>query len=431
VIIRPAKSIQGDIGLPGDKSISHRAAILSALADGETRIENFSTGEDCASTLRCLGQIGVGTKHKGTSVTIRGVGKTGFRAPSAPLDCGNSGTTMRLLAGVLAGQDFESVLTGDESLRCRPMKRIIEPLKLMGAKIEAEKGLPPLRISPSRLKGIDYKVPVASAQVKSCVLLAGTLAEGETTVREAIKTRDHTERMLRAFGVDIREKEGAAGRELTMPPGSTISAQDIQIPGDISAAAFFLVAAACLPDSNTVLENLGVNPTRTAILDLLMSLGVKIERSKERESLGEPLATVEVSRANTSDSIDSISISGRQTADLIDEIPILAVYGTQLDAGLEVRDARELRIKETDRITAIVTNLRKMKADVEEFDDGFRVKRSALRGARLDSFGDHRIAMAFSIAGLLADGETYIGNAGCVDISFPGFFEALESVVKR
>jgi 3-phosphoshikimate 1-carboxyvinyltransferase len=431
VIIRPAKSIEGEIALPGDKSISHRAAIIAALADGETRIENFSTGEDCSSTLRCLRQLGVKIEQEGSTVTIRGAGETGLRKPSEPLDCGNSGTTMRLLAGVLAGQDFESVLTGDESLQQRPMKRVIDPLELMGARIESSGGRPPLKIQPAKMRGIDYKVPIASAQVKSCVLLAGLFAEGDTVVHEMTATRDHTERMLRAFDADIQVADSAGDRTMRISSPSALTARDIYVPGDISAAAFFLVAAACLSGSDLVIEHLGVNPTRTAILDFLKALGIRIERSNDRESLGEPVASVWVKSTAKGNNACSVTISGRQTAELIDEIPVLAVLGTQIEGGIEVRDARELRVKETDRIATVVANLRKMSAEVQEFDDGFRVGKSELHGAETDSYGDHRIAMAFSVAGLLAEGETTINNAECVDISFPGFFETLETVVKR
>jgi 3-phosphoshikimate 1-carboxyvinyltransferase len=431
VLIRPAKFLKGEISLPGDKSISHRAAIIAALAEGESRIENYSTGEDCASTIRCLRQLGVVIEQKGTTVVVHGVGKHGFKPPSETLDCGNSGTTMRLMAGVLAGQKFDSVLTGDDSLRKRPMRRVIEPLSEMGAGIDSEDGLAPLRIKGRRtLTAINYRLPLASAQIKSCVLLAGLFANGSTTVIENAITRDHTERMLRLFGVDVaiydRPIMQAAPR--TVQGNAILKHQNINIPGDISSAAFFLVAAACLRNSYISLPNVGLNPTRDLIFEVLWRAGVNISIGAST-TLGEPSATVSVT-GGINDA-DPIALSSLAIPLLIDEIPILAILGTQLDGGLEVRDANELRVKETDRIAAVVENLRRMKATVEEFDDGFRVERSHLQGAEINSFGDHRIAMAFAVSGLLADGETKINDAECADISFPGFFETLDSVVKR
>lgn len=430
MIVRPAKSIHGEIRLPGDKSISHRAAIIGSMAEGESRIGNFATGEDCASTLRCLRQLGVRIKQEGTTVYIGGVGKQGFTPPDGPLDCGNSGTTMRLLAGLLAGQKFESILTGDESLRKRPMKRVIEPLRQMGADVIAD-GRPPLTIrAVERMEGIEYEIPVASAQVKSCLLLAGLNAVGEMTVRESIATRDHTERMLRGFGVNVQFGNAGGEKLITVSSDSVLFGRDVDIPGDISAAAFFLVAAACLDGSKLVIKDLGINPTRTAVLDLLMERGTEIGLTDEKLSIGESSATAAVRGATFVDR-PGLRIKGEKTAELIDELPILAVLGTQLEKGLEVRDAAELRVKETDRIAAIGENLRRMNADVEEFDDGFRVGRSDLTGAVIDPFGDHRIAMAFTVAGLLAQGDTTIKHPECVDISFPGFYEILESVVNR
>jgi 3-phosphoshikimate 1-carboxyvinyltransferase len=430
VIIQPAKSIQGHVCMPGDKSISHRAAIIAALAAGESHIENYSTGEDCDSTLRCLRQLDVKIRNYGTTVIVEGVGKTGFQDPKQPLDCGNSGTTMRLLAGVLTGQRFETVLIGDESLMKRPMNRIIEPLEKMGAHIDSNNGYPPISGRPvDGLRGIEYKTPVPSAQIKSCILLAGLFAAGETTVIEEVATRDHTERMLRGFGVDVQIGERTNGKFVTVTRDSPLYGQDVDVPGDISASAFFLVAAACLNGSDLRIVHLGCNPTRTAILDILVSCGVALDLGNEGRSLDEPFADVSIRNHANRDA--KLLICGKQTAELIDELPILAVLGTQLHHGIEVSDARELRVKETDRVSAIVENLRRMKADVEEFEDGFRVRRSRLKGAEIDPFGDHRIAMAFAVAGLLADGETTIKDPECVDISFPGFFEILESVVKR
>jgi 3-phosphoshikimate 1-carboxyvinyltransferase len=404
--------------------------MLAAMATGETTIENFATSQDCTSTLECLRRLGVEIRQDGTTVTIRGVGTTGFRRPDADLDCGNSGTTMRLLAGIVAGQDFDSVLTGDDSLRRRPMNRIADPLSMMGAGIESDAGRAPIKILGKHpLRAIEYKLPVASAQIKSCVLLAGLNGEGETSVIESVPTRDHTERMLRWFGVDVGESEVDGARRVSVRGGSVLSSDgDIYVPADISAAAFFMVAAASLPYSNIWINNLGLNPTRSAIIDVLMNkLGGTAYLSEQREVNNEPVGTFSVKGRLKPQ--QSNEINGGIVANLIDELPVLAVFGTQLESGLEVRGAAELRVKESDRISAVVENLRRMGADVEEFKDGFRVGRSRLKGARVDSFGDHRIAMAFAVAGLVADGETEIDGAECAAVSFPRFFEELESVV--
>ena len=430
MLIKPAKRLLGTVKVPGDKSISHRAAMIAAMASGESKIENFSTGADCTSTIHCLRQLGVEIEHSGTSVQVIGVGKTGFKQPDAPLDCGNSGTTMRLLAGILAGQNFESVLTGDFSLRKRPMKRIIEPLRRMGAEIEAETGCAPLRIlGRNPLESISYRLPVASAQVKSCVLLAGLNSTGEAAVIEPVQTRDHTERMLRGFGGEIVVAESEEGRRISVSGESTLSGRKIDVPSDISGAVFFMVAAACLDDSTIELPSIGINPTRSEILNVLGDLGVEIEISHQHESCGEPAGRLKVKGWRAPQ--NSLRITGDRIAGLIDEIPILSVLGTQVVGGIEIRDAAELRTKESDRIAAIVENLRRMGADVEEFEDGLRAGRSKLNGAEIDSFGDHRIAMAFSVAALLANGDTIIRDAECADISFPDFYETLESVVQR
>ncbi|MFL6466446.1 MAG: 3-phosphoshikimate 1-carboxyvinyltransferase [Pyrinomonadaceae bacterium] len=430
MLIKPAKSINGDVVLPGDKSISHRAAIIASLAEGDSRIENFSRADDCASTIRCLRQLGVEIEGSENELVIHGVGRYGFRKPAEPLDCGNSGTTMRLLAGLLASQEFESILTGDESLKGRPMRRIVEPLQQMGADITAADGRPPLTIRPvTGLKAINYKMPVASAQVKSCLLLAGLFAHGETTIIETETTRDHTERMLRGFGVEVTAAKLFNENRLTIANGSNLAARKFCVPADVSAASFFIIGAACLPGSDITIAQLGVNPTRAALLNMIADIGGKIEITQEQLSLGEPYATVRF-RSNGLDNAP-VRIAGAQIAELIDEIPILAVLGTKMYGGLEVRDAAELRVKETDRISTVVENLRRMKADVEEFDDGLRVRKSQLSGAEVDSFGDHRIAMAFGIAGLLGQGDTVIKNVDCANVSFPGFFEVLESVAQR
>jgi 3-phosphoshikimate 1-carboxyvinyltransferase len=455
--IRPAKRVRGRLRVPGDKSVSHRAAMLASLAAGRTRIENFSSSADCASTLDALRGLGVCVEREGGVVFVEGVGGDGggprFRQPPGPLDCGNSGTTMRLLAGVLAAQPFASVLTGDESLSGRPMRRVIEPLGLMGARVESADGHAPLRVEGRRpLRAIRYEMPVASAQVKSCVLLAGLGAEGRTEVVEPREqTRDHTERMLRWFGVPVETRElsdegGAEGERegdvkgsgrvvVSLEGGAPLKARDLTVPGDISSAAFPLAAAALLGGSELELEGVGLNPTRAAVLETFRSLGLALEIADAREQSNEPAGRIRALNDNglTPTTPGAGVIRGALVPQLIDELPVLAVVGTGVRGGLEIRDARELRVKESDRIAATVSNLRAMGAVVEEFEDGLRVAGPArLRGARLRSYGDHRIAMAFAVAALAADGETEIeGARECVAVSFPEFFELLESVTER
>ena len=445
--IRTARRIRGRLSLPGDKSISHRAAILAAMARGTARIENFSTSEDCARTLACLNQLGVRVERDGTEVLIEGVGLDGLRAPALPLDCGNSGSTIRMMAGVLAGQDFVSTLSGDESLRSRPMQRIIEPLEMMGARVLSEDGRAPLRITGSRrLQSIHYELPVASAQLKSCILLAGLNAEGKTRVIEKQgATRDHTERMLRWFGVEVSsltvEDNGIIKEAITLEDCSQFEAQNGTIPGDISSAAFFIAATALLPGSKLRLNQVGLNPTRTQLFAVLRSLGVDVRPEFARrggrlpEDFNEPFGDVRITggaglapaqpgRSNV--------LRGAVIPQLIDELPVLAVLGSQVMGGISIRDAKELRVKESDRISATVENLRAMGAEVIEHDDGLTInERATLRGARLNAHGDHRIAMAFAIAALIAEGESEIVGADCVNVSFPEFFELLESVVER
>lgn len=443
--IKPAKLLRGRLGLPGDKSISHRAAMMAAMAEGASRLENFATSADCASTLGCLQRLGVEIRRDAANtVFIKGVGKTGFQAPLEDLDCGNSGTTMRLLAGILAGQQgFDSVLTGDASLEKRPMKRVIEPLTLMGAKIESENGCAPLKIYGNRppLQAINYRMNVASAQVKSCVLLAGLNAAGKSKVQSpkskvrAATSRNHTELMLRYLGADLEEKfiefEDGFVQEISIDGSSTLTARDFNIPSDISSAAFFLVAASCLKGSELILENVGLNPTRRAIIDVLKSLGSRIEILNQKEICNEIVGDLRVTGGgNLPSKIETNKIEGDVIANLIDEIPILAVFGTQTENGLEIRDAAELRVKESDRIKSVVDNLRAMNADVEEFPDGLRVGKSNLKGAKVDSYGDHRIAMAFAVAGLFAEGETEIKGAECAGVSFPEFFQTLHRVAE-
>lgn len=446
--MQPAQRMTGRLHLPGDKSISHRAAIIAALAGGSSLLSNFSTSADCASTLDALRSLGVSVSREGNEVLVQGMGPAGLRAPggsgSEPLDCGNSGSTMRMLAGVLAGYDFESILTGDESLRSRPMKRIIEPLELMAARVSSENGRPPLRIAGSNLlKSISYTLPVASAQVKSCILLAGLRANGRTEVIERLgATRDHTERMLRWFGASLEtrtdESSGSSVNIVSIDGPASLSSRDVKIPGDISSAAFLIAGAALLPGSDLTIEDVGLNPTRTQFLATLRSFGFDIEVREGKSAGNESVGTVRVRAQEFPD--DSLQrerdvpnlVRGRLIPQLIDELPLLAVVGTQISGGLEIRDAAELRVKEADRISTTVRNLRAMGAAVEEYDDGLRVAGSApLHGATLDSFGDHRIAMAFTVAAMLADGPSEIAGADCVAISFPEFFDLLASVTDR
>ena len=401
--------------------------MMGSMAAGTTRISNFASSADCASTIGCFRSLGVSIERSGSEVTVHGVGKRGLREPRLPLDCGNSGTTIRLLSGILAGQAFDSVLTGDESLRSRPMKRIIDPLTAMGGSIESLDGRAPITIHGRKLSGIDYVPPVASAQIKSCVLLAGLYADGTTTVIESTPTRDHTELMLRQFGVDVRENHRADETRISVSGDAELRAVDVNVPGDISSAAFFMVAAASLSGSRLKLANVGLNPTRAAILVELARLGVRLSVDQHPQSGGEPIGDITI-EGGIDQTTETNILSGPVIANMIDELPVLAVLGTQLDGGLEVRDARELRVKESDRIASVVSNLKRMGAEVTEFEDGFQISRSQLTGAQIESFGDHRIAMAFAVAGLLAQGETTINGAECVDVSFPGFFEALSEV---
>lgn len=423
--------------MPGDKSISHRAAMIAAIAEGVSRISNFSTSTDCAATLSCLGQLGVEISRDLDVVVINGAGVQGLRAPNAPLDCGNSGTTMRLLAGILAGQNFKSILTGDESLRSRPMQRIIEPLKMMGATIDSIDGHATLAINGrAPLQPISYNLLVASAQVKSCILLAGLNANGETEVIENFITRDHTERMLDWFGVatKARIKEQGATSIATVAGPARFRARDVSVPGDVSSAGYFLAAAALLPDSSLEIKNVGVNPTRTLYLEQLEAFGFEVQITDKRNESNEPVGAISMrsSHGKFSTSLKTpISLRSSLVPQLIDELPLLAIVGSQIDGGIEIRDAAELRVKESDRIGTTAAGLRAMGAEVDEFEDGLRVAGPVkLRGAQIDPRGDHRIAMAFAVAGLLAEGETEIKNAECVAVSFPEFFELLESVIE-
>ena len=424
MIIRPAKNVLGAVRLPGDKSISHRYAMLGAIAEGSTRLTNFSTGADCGSTLNCLRQLGCEVRRTSEGV-VEIEGRARLIQPSDSLDCGNSGSTMRMLSGILAGHDFACELHGDESLSRRPMARIIHPLRQMGAQVSAaESDRPPLKIHGGRLHGIDYKMPVASAQVKSAVVFAGLFAQGETAVEEPVRTRDHTEQALRAFGVGLSRSRN----RVTIAGGQKLHAIQAFVPGDISSAAFFLCAAALFPGSNLVIEDLLLNPTRAALLDALRALGARISVINLEEHHGELVGTVKLE----SGPLKGTTISGGQSVALIDELPVLAAIAPYTQDGVEIRDARELRVKESDRIALVARNLRAMGAQCEEREDGLRVPGSQkLHGAEVDSGGDHRIAMAFAVAALRAQGDTFIQGADAARISFPEFFQMLESVVER
>lgn len=425
VKIAPATSLRGDFQLPGDKSISHRSALFAALGAGSSQLRNYSSARDCQSTLDCLAALGVQIKREPDLITIEGAGLAGLRPSSGRLDAGNSGSTIRMLAGILAGQDFTTEITGDESIERRPMKRIIEPLKLMGARIEArDENFAPLKIRGGQLRAIEYTPPVASAQVKSCVLLAGLFAEGKTTVVEKTPTRNHTEVMLRQCGALIDVAPHADGARISVTGQHPVRALGAYtVAGDLSSAAFFIVAALLVPNAEIRLRHIGINPSRTALLEVLKGMGGQIEIANQRLAHGEPVADI-VARSSTLRG--ALELSGAVIANLIDEIPILAVAATQLDGTLVIRDARELRVKESDRLHAITDNLRRMGVTVEEFADGLSLSGpQQLRGAQLESFDDHRIAMAFAVAGLIATGETDIFGADAASVSLPEFYQLL------
>lgn len=425
-----ARKLKGRISLPGDKSISHRAALIAGLSSGSSEISNFSTAQDCASTLACLRQLGVSVDlEKGGVLRFAGGGK--LTAPREPLDCGNSGSTMRILAGVLAGQNFTAELVGDQSLSSRPMRRIIEPLELMGARVESTDGKPPLTITGSdRLTPMTYKLPVASAQVKSAILFAALFANGRTTVIEKSPSRDHTERLFNGFGVPVTTNDDLS---ITIDGPAGFTGGTITIPGDISSAAYFIAAAMLLPKSELTIEAIGLNPTRAAFLSVFSSWGAQFSTSDLRSDHNEPIGTINVSGGLRFAARDEDrTLSGSMIPSLIDELPLLAVVGSQVPGGIQIRDAEELRLKESDRLQATANNLRLMGAEIEEFDDGLAVfGPTQLRGAAIDSYGDHRIAMAFSVAALIAEGETEIKNSECVAISFPEFFELLDTLAER
>jgi 3-phosphoshikimate 1-carboxyvinyltransferase len=427
--IKKAEAILGRLSVPGDKSISHRGLMLGAIAEGKTRMRGLASGEDVRSTMNCLRQLGVLIEEQGGEIIVHGRGLSGLQKPAGTLDAGNSGTTMRLLAGILATRPFTTTVTGDASLRRRPMCRIIEPLAQMGAAITAQaNGCAPLTIRGGELQGIHYTLPVASAQVKSCILFAGLGAEGETVVEELIPTRDHSERLLRLMGANISvssDQLSVISNRISIRTGKLFGGE-IEVPGDFSSAAFFIAAALLLPESELVIENAGLNPTRTAYLDVVREMGAAVEVENVRNEFHEPVADLVV-RHQT---LRGVSVSGKRVPLLIDEIPILAILAAQAEGETCIRDAKELRVKESDRIAALAHNLRAMGATVEELPDGLVITGpKQLHGAEIDSYGDHRIAMAFAIAGLMADSPTTIHGAECADISFPGFFETLKTVV--
>ena len=429
--IGPARSVFGKVRLPGDKSISHRYAMLAALAEGRSVVENFATGADCASTLDCLRSLGVDVQCEGAGVVIEGVGLDGLREPRDQLDAGNSGSTIRMLSGILAGQGFESVIGGDQSLSRRPMRRIITPLTHMGAHIVGRAGdFPPLRIQGVELHPIDYELPVASAQVKTSVLFAGLFAEGTTIVREPLPTRDHSEIALRQFGAEIDVGDG----RIDLRGRPRLRALQLAVPSDLSTAVFFLAAGILVPRADLTLQGVGLNPTRTAVLDVLRRMGADLEVSAHEEIHGEPLGDVRVrgSKSASGPVLKGGRVEGQMAAELIDELPILAVLGAASEEGLTIRDASELRFKESDRIATVAENLGRMGVEVKVFDDGMHIPGpQRFRGAKLDSFGDHRVAMAFSVAALHADGPCVIRNAEAASVSFPEFFGMLDDVVAR
>lgn len=423
ITINPAAAIKGDITVPGDKSISHRSIMLGAIANGITTVRGFLRGEDNISTISAFRAMGVGIDDDGEIIHIHGRGLRGLKEPSDVLDCGNSGTTIRLITGLLAGQSFFSVVTGDQYLRKRPMKRVVEPLSLMGAAIlgRNQGSLAPLAINGRTLKAIDYKSPVSSAQIKSSIMLAGLYADGETSVSEPTLSRDHSERMFRLFGASVGSSESG----VTVRGGVELNAQEVVVPGDISSAAFFMVAALITPGSELLVRNVGVNPTRTGVIDILKGMGGDIELLDQREVSGEPVADILV-RASQ---LKGIHISGDVIPRAIDEFPVICVAAARAEGVTSIRNANELRVKETDRIAAMAGNLRTLGVDVTECDDGMDINGAGrLAGGQVDSFGDHRIAMSLSVAALVADACITVKDIDCVATSFPSFFQLLEKV---
>jgi len=429
VTVSPINRLRGELRLPGDKSISHRAAMIASLAHGESILENFSSAQDCAATLDCLQALGVNIFGNHSTITITGAGPSGFRETEQILDAQNSGTTMRLLAGLLAGQPLVTTITGDESLRCRPMLRVAEPLRLMGAQVELESnGCAPLRIKGCRpLRPIQYQLPIASAQIKSAVLLAGLAAAGITTVAEPTPTRDHTERMLLEFGAPVKRY----GNAISIPGGVELNARNLFVPGDISSAAFFIAAAVSLPGCELLIRDVGLNPTRTAFLSTLKTMGADITVMDERTEAREPVGSLRVHGVALKQP-RMLTVSGAAVSNLIDELPLLGFLAASLGCEMELRDAGELRVKESDRIAATVANLARMGTHIEERADGWLIKGARkLHGAALDSFNDHRIAMSCVVAALSASGPSEIAGArNAVAVSLPEFWSLLESVAE-
>lgn len=431
VVVSPINRLRGELRVPGDKSISHRAAMLGSIAVGDSVLQNFSSAQDCAATLECFRALGVDIVRDGSNVVIRGVGPFGLQEPQHELDAQNSGTTMRLIAGILAGQPFPTTITGDDSLLTRPMSRVADPLRSMGAQVELEAdGCAPLRIQGRRpLQPIHYRLPIASAQIKSCVLLAGLAADGTTTVEEPAQTRDHTERMLQGFGAQL-ERNGDA---LSVQGGVTLHSRSLVVPGDVSSAAFFIGAAVALPGSDLLIPDVGLNPTRTAFLTTLIGMGADIHIEDEHQEAGEPIGSLRIRGRALNELSTSLEVSGATISNLIDELPLLAFIAASVGWEMKLSDAKELRVKESDRIAATVQNLSRMGAHIEEQPDGWHLYRGGkLHGAQLSSFGDHRIAMASAVAALVADGPSEIAGAvHSVAVSLPEFWTLLESVVER
>ena len=419
--IQRSNGLKGEVKIPGDKSISHRAVMLGALAKGTTKITDFLQGADCLSTMECFRRMGIQIQNTSGEVLVHGQGLHGLAAPSDLLNVGNSGTTIRLLSGILAPQPFSATLTGDASIQKRPMKRVMEPLSQMGAKIESlsGNGCAPLRISGTPLKGIHYKTPVASAQVKSCILFAGMYADGATTVKEPVLSRDHSERMLEHFGARLT-REGTA---VTIQPEPQLAAKEIPVPGDISSAAYFIAAAALVPHSEILIRNVGINPTRSGMLEVCRAMDADIQYLNERDDSGEPTADLLV----RSSSLKGTVIEGAVIPALIDELPVLAVMAAFAKGETIIRNAEELKVKESDRIAVMVENLSAMGADITGTPDGMIIRGGpALHGAEIHTYKDHRIAMSFAVAALAAEGTTHIEDADCVNISYPDFYGDLQ-----
>jgi 3-phosphoshikimate 1-carboxyvinyltransferase len=427
-VIEKTNFLKGEITPPPDKSISHRAVMFASLAKGESRIKNFLWAKDPISSLNAMKSLGVKIEVNDIKeIIVQGEGLQSLKEPEDVIDCGNSGTTIRLLSGILAGQPFLSILSGDESLRQRPMKRIIEPLRQMGVEIcsRAENRFPPVVIRGGNLKGISYEMPIASAQIKSAILLAGLFAKGDTTVKEPHKSRDHTEKMLKSMGVELYITNNTIK---ISQPSQELKAFDIAIPNDFSSAAFFIGGACLVPDSEVIIKNVCLNETRTGFLEVLRSMGAKIEIFNLKEQAGEPVGDILVKKSS---GLKGVTVQGEIIPRLIDEFPILCIIATQAEGLTVIRDAKDLRAKESDRIKAMVTELSKMGVPIKEFEDGVEIKGPCkLKGTEVYSYKDHRIAMALSIAGLISEGKTTIIDADCVDISFPEFYDLLEILQK-